>query len=73
MEDQITKYVLHAAETLNQVNPEQTVKTSLLKFLEQKITVASQSQLTEVGELVMALALILAALDRHYQEYRLEL
>ena len=73
VEDQITKYVLHAAETLNQVNPEQTVKTSLLKFLEQKITVASQSQLTEVGELVMALALILAALDRHYQEYRLEL
>ena len=55
------------------MNPEQTEKTNLLKFLEQKITVASQSQLTEVGELVMSLALILASLDRHYQEYRLEL
>ena len=55
------------------MNPEQTEKTNLLKFLEQKITVASQSQLAEVGELVMSLALILASLDRHYQEYRLEL
>ena len=66
MEESIIKYVFHAAETLHQVNPEHAEPITLLKFLEQKITVASQSQLTEVGELAMTLALILSSLDRHH-------